>query len=276
MLGFVTGADGFIGTNVCKELTRRGWDAVGLTNDDGSMIDLRDGPAVVAAIEKARPDAIFHLGAVSGPMVAPDDPALTATVNCVGTIHVLEGARAAGTRRVVYAGSLSGYDGGDEHFRYPLTVYGATKRFGEMVTAMFGREEGNVGVTARIGAVYGKGRQTIEVLDQMVLDAREGRITYAPGALVPLISVRDVAATLVELAVMENPPEACDVVTETMTELALAELIAQAAGLSSDSIVAGDRKDDVTLPDWRRVIYPEFVINDRKTDKLPGALADLL
>ncbi len=276
MLGFVTGEDGFIGKSLSRELTEHGWEGRGLTQDDGTITDLRDGHAVVQAIVEARPDVVFHLAGVSGPMVAPDDPALVSDVNCTGTIHVLEGARAAGVRRVVYASSLSGFDGGDEHDSYPLTVYGATKRFGEMVTAIFGREEGNIGVSARISAVYGPERQTVEVLDRMLLDAREGKISYSPGAFVPLISVRDVASSLFQLATMDNPPLTCDLVTQMLTERSLAELVAAETGVDQANIVAGPRKDEVTLPNWRRAIYPEFLINDRKTEKIPASLRDLI
>lgn len=264
MRGFVTGADGFIGAALCDELESRGWEAIGLTAEDGGLIDLRDGESVVRKIVDVAPDVIFHLGAVSGPMVAPDDPALVAQVNCVGTVHVLEGARAAGVPRFIYASSLSALDGGNPDDAFPLTVYGATKRFGELVTGIFGREEGKVAVSARIGGVYGPGRRTIDTFDQMLLDARSGgQISYAPGAVAPMIAVEDVAASLYELAVMDKPPAVCDLVTQTVSERTMAEIVADAVGVDRSNVVPAARKDDVTLPYYARTIFPELVLERR-------------
>ena len=48
---------------------------------------------------------IFHLAAQADVRVSVADPVFDADVNLLGTLQVLEGARAAGAQRVVFAAS---------------------------------------------------------------------------------------------------------------------------------------------------------------------------
>ncbi len=67
------------------------------------------------------------------------DPMLDATVNAVGTVNVLEAARAAGSRKVVYAASGGTIYGAvdprdlpvkESHPQVPLSPYGVSKKVG--------------------------------------------------------------------------------------------------------------------------------------------------
>lgn len=260
----VTGADGFIGSRLCAELEGGGTTVtkLGLDPDLTEAIDLRSRSEVVAQIRTTKPDVVFHLGGVSGPLIAADDPALVAEVNCTGTLNVFEGARLAGAKRIVYASSISGFDGGSESNPQPLTVYGATKRFGEMVAEIYQRDWGIETISARIGSVYGPGRKTLDVTDQMLLQARrDRRVTYSPGAVVPLISVIDLVRALSKLGVEDHLPAQCDLVTETLTERQLAYKVAKTVGLSSSAVIAGDAKA-ATFSQWRRSSYSNLIFED--------------
>lgn len=258
----VTGADGFIGSRLCAELEAHGASVArfGLDPSVTEAIDLRSRTELADYMCAARPELVFHLGGVSGPMIAPDDPGLVAEVNCTGTLNVFEAARLARTKRIIYASSISGFDGGAENDPQPLTVYGATKRFGEMVAAIYRREWGMETTCARIGSVYGRGRETMDVTDNMLSQARrEGLVTYSPGAVVPLISVVDLVRTLTKVGSDEHPPESCDLVTETLTERQLALEVAQATGLSASAVIAGEEKPAMFWQ-WRRSSYPGLVL----------------
>src|ERR1700722_15094530 len=123
MKTLVTGGAGFIGSTLVDRLLAEGHqvDVV----DDLSMgrwnnladarsargcetsfhqLDVRS-PADVELISRRRPEVIFHLAAQSDVRVSVQRPVFDAEVNIIGTLRVLEGARAAGTGRIVFAGS---------------------------------------------------------------------------------------------------------------------------------------------------------------------------
>ena len=57
--------------------------------------------AVLAAVEAARPEVVFHLAGFSTVQVGLEDPVLTYSVNAIGTANVLEAIRQTGYTRAV-------------------------------------------------------------------------------------------------------------------------------------------------------------------------------
>lgn len=157
----VTGAAGFIGSHVCDALLQRGHDVLGVDNFDPfyeravkerNLESARRVPgfrfveADVAQdpIPMAGVDAVIHLGAKAGVRPSLDDPAAYAHANVTGTAHVLEAARRAGLRRVVFASSSSVYGdttpapfAEDHPAVEPISPYAATKRAGELLAHTF-------------------------------------------------------------------------------------------------------------------------------------------
>ncbi len=89
--------------------------------------------------ERQKPEVVFHLAAQSSVSISVSDPLLDATVNAVGTLNVLEAARAAGSRKVVYAASGGTIYGDidpsdlpvkESHSQHPLSPYGVSKKAG--------------------------------------------------------------------------------------------------------------------------------------------------
>jgi UDP-glucose 4-epimerase len=118
----VTGGAGFIGSNLAYALVARGDDVrvldnfstgrdenlAGLANKiDLRRGDLRDAETVAKAVQGV--EVVFHQGALPSVPRSVDDPMTTDQVNVTGTLHVLEAARRAGVRRVVFAASSSAY-----------------------------------------------------------------------------------------------------------------------------------------------------------------------
>lgn len=239
MIALVTGETGFIGGALTDVLRASGAQVHGLcsTGVASDHTDICDAEAVKEVVACIRPEVVFHLAGVSGPMVAPTAPAHVTTVNCVGTVNVLEAARSAGVSRFVYASSVSGFDSGQADDPQPSTVYGATKRFGETVVGQYGRESDLTVTSTRIGSVFGAGRKTVDVLDRMLKQGRSGQsISYRKGAVVPLIHVSDCARYLAALGQLASPPPVCDLVTQMLSERALATMVAEALGLASREV----------------------------------------
>src|SRR6185436_4636202 len=121
--------------------------------------DLTDGPSLVRAC--AEVEVVYHIAATYREAGQPD--AAYRAINVEGTRHVLEGATAAGTRRVVHC-STGGVHGHIEHppaneeapFR-PGDIYQATKLEGEDVARAAARETGMEVVIARPTGIYGPG-----------------------------------------------------------------------------------------------------------------------
>jgi nucleoside-diphosphate-sugar epimerase len=169
----VTGAAGFIGRSIAAALLARGESVRGIDNfitgkrsnlaglEGMEFIegDLADPGVCARACEGV--EVVFHEAALASVPRSVADPVST-NVNCVdATLNVLVAARAAGVRRVVYAGSSSAY--GDtptlpkheEMKPSPISPYAVAKLAGEQYLASFTRVYGLETVTLRYFNVFG-------------------------------------------------------------------------------------------------------------------------
>lgn len=117
----VTGAAGFIGSNVCDRLLADGHEVVALDDlSRGRMENLADAqqssafsferfdvtdPALTGLLERLRPEVVAHLAAQIDVRVSVADPLLDIRLNVLGTVNLLEAAHRAGTRKVVFTSS---------------------------------------------------------------------------------------------------------------------------------------------------------------------------
>jgi GDP-4-dehydro-6-deoxy-D-mannose reductase len=143
MSDVVTGAGGFAGRALVRELAARGRHVVAWCRDakhehelrelgarDVHVFDIADEGALVRALERAAPTRVFHLAALASPRACAADPALAHAIN-VDVVRRLLGAVARGTRTVivssaaVYAPSARALD--EDAPLAPRGVYGATK-----------------------------------------------------------------------------------------------------------------------------------------------------
>jgi UDP-glucose 4-epimerase len=168
----VTGGAGFIGSHVTDALVERGDDVVVLDDlstgkranlHEGArfvQVDVRDADAMGAAFADARPEACFHLAAQADLRVSVARPVFDAEVNLIGTINVLEAARAADAP-VVFSSTGGAIYGeceepaGEDSPRLPLAPYGASKLAGEEYLATWSRLYGASHAALRYGNVYG-------------------------------------------------------------------------------------------------------------------------
>ncbi|HEY2053620.1 MAG TPA: NAD-dependent epimerase/dehydratase family protein, partial [Solirubrobacterales bacterium] len=180
MRSLVTGGAGFIGSNLVDALLARG-DEVTIVDDlsTGRMqnieaalsagaalveLDVRDRPALSAAVEAASPEVLFHLAAQIDVRVSIADPAFDASINVGGTANVLEAVRAAAVPRLVFAstgGAIYGEGEGrtlplpEDAVLAPFSPYGQGKQAAELYLALYGRLYGVSSVCLRLGNVYG-------------------------------------------------------------------------------------------------------------------------
>jgi UDP-glucose 4-epimerase len=170
----VTGGAGFIGSHITTALVKRGENvrvlddlSTGFADNLQSVIkelefvegDVVDSQTVAAAVKGV--DCIFHQAALASVPMSIDNPMETNRVCVNGTLNVLNQARQAGVRRVVYAASSSVYgDSPDSPKRedacpMPLSPYAAAKAAGELYCKSFFHSYGLETVGLRYFNVFG-------------------------------------------------------------------------------------------------------------------------
>jgi UDP-glucose 4-epimerase len=152
---FVTGGAGFIGSTLVDRLLAEGHQVDVVDNlSTGSLANLADARKspvgrmtfhhidirsadLGEAMKRARPEVVYHLAAQADVRVSVADPVFDAEVNVLGSLRVLEGARAAGARKVVFASSGGTIYGDpdpadlpvkESHPQRPVSPYGVAKK----------------------------------------------------------------------------------------------------------------------------------------------------
>ena len=125
--------------------------------------DLAD-PREVAILAATHPiDGCIHAAAVPNDQLARPDPGATFAANIAATQNLLELARQHGWRRFVLVSTGSVFQRESDLARKipedappsPVTVYGSTKRCGELLTSMYRHEYRLSAATVRISWIYG-------------------------------------------------------------------------------------------------------------------------
>ena len=182
MRALVTGGAGFIGSTLVDRLLAEGHpvDVVDdlSTGTLGNLADARGDRShelkvhqvdirsseVVDLLVRRRPEVVFHLAAQTDVQQSLDRPAHDASINVVGSTNVLEGARAAGARKIVFASSGRAIYGvptpselpvRESQPQLPLSPHGVSKKaVGDLLgayRALYGLEF----VTLALADVYG-------------------------------------------------------------------------------------------------------------------------
>ena len=149
----VTGGAGFIGSTLVDRLLAEGHTVDVVDNlSTGSLanvaearlsgtgqfhfhqLDVRS-PDLAGLMGRRKPDVVYHLAAQADVRVSVADPVLDADINVLGSLRVLEAARAAGARKVVFASSGGTIYGDVEQLpikesqpQRPLSPYGVAKK----------------------------------------------------------------------------------------------------------------------------------------------------
>jgi UDP-glucose 4-epimerase len=165
----VTGAAGFIGSNLCDRLLAEGFAVTGV--DDLSCGVLEQVPAGVDFVQRdvrapglevvlRGAAAVFHLAAKNCISDCQQDPVATASINVGGTVGVLEACRQAGVRRFIHAETSALYEGVEifptpEDEVAPRSVYAVSKAAARGFVDAAVRHHGLQATGLRYFCVYG-------------------------------------------------------------------------------------------------------------------------
>jgi UDP-glucose 4-epimerase len=267
MRALVTGGAGFIGSHLVDALLARGEEVHVLDNlATGSPanlasaaelhdLDIRD-DALEQVVEQVRPEVVFHLAAQADVGTSVERPLFDADVNVLGTVRVLEAARAIDAR-VVFTSSGGAIYGEcerparEDDEAEPLSPYAASKLAGEGYLGTWNRLHGTSHVTCRLGNVYGP-RQlptleggVIAIFLDRLRDGRETEIFGDGSQTRDFVYVGDVVGAL--LAAAASPATGIFNVGSGIatTVLELHRLCAEAAGVEQEPRFSDARPGDL-------------------------------
>jgi UDP-glucose 4-epimerase len=171
----VTGGAGFIGSHIVDAFVAAGHDVVVVDNLHTGhrenvnpkarfyKLDIRDADGLKRLLEEEKPSVISHQAALADVRGSLREPALYAEANVIGTLNLLEAARAAGSVRKLLFASTGGAIYGDPAELpatescppHPLDPYGASKLSCEHFIETYRHNYGLDYCILRYGNIYG-------------------------------------------------------------------------------------------------------------------------
>lgn len=181
----VTGAAGFIGSQLARKLLDQGEQVVGLDNlndyydvqlkrdrithligDDANFefveMDLADRPGIAKLFADHGFDFVVNLGAQAGVRYSLENPHAYVDSNIVGFVNILEGCRHNKVKHLVFASSSSVYGANTampfsvhHNVDHPMSMYAATKKANELMAHSYSQLYGLPATGLRFFTVYG-------------------------------------------------------------------------------------------------------------------------
>lgn len=236
----ITGGSGFIGVNLAIKLLELGHE-VSIYDLQANPLNLGENGGGIAWIKgnvlereelersfhKSSADVVVHLAALRN-NDSQQKPYLAHSVNSTGLVNVLEAARIAAVKRVVYASSVAIY-GSAAYYRslgldpfcvkewmpaQPYNVYGATKLYNEQMAKQYMEIYGFKTVGLRVSIVVGPGKKagskTSEFNDiiEAPVRKRAASISSYGDQKVNIIFVDDVVQGFVRACMAEGVEQA--------------------------------------------------------------------
>ena len=266
MRALVTGADGFVGQWLVRELLRGNTAVTGMIRTatpalttlepalankvEWRCCDLGDPHALQSLVADSKPEAVFHLAAQSSVPQSQRDPITTVETNVLGTVRLLEAIRrGAEQATVVVVGSSDAYGtvsddelplSEDAPLR-PNNAYASSKAAAEIIALQFARSGFVRAVATRSFNHTGPGQSShfaVSSFAKQIAAAKQGDGSreIVVGDLSPrrdICDVRDAAAAYVRLAQAGSVGQVYNVCSgrdHSMREIV--EELAEIAGIS--------------------------------------------
>ena len=180
----VTGAAGFIGSELCIKLLKHGYDVVGVDNHNDYYdqalkearlhrhakhpnynhlrLDISDRQNLEKAFSDHKPQRVVNLAAQAGVRYSIENPHTYVQSNIVGYMNILECCRHHEVEHLVYASSSSVYGANTtmpfsvhDNVDHPLSIYAASKKSNELMAHTYSHLYGLPTTGLRFFTVYG-------------------------------------------------------------------------------------------------------------------------
>lgn len=268
----VTGAGGFVGTNLVRALLKRG-DEVHAMVHAGSThsrladireqltlheIEMADRDAVAGVIERVAPEEVYHLAHYGGNRGQNDAPQVRRVI-IEGTAALYEAcARMNSMPVIVHTGSSSEYGAKKEAMREdmapePITEYGVAKLWATLYGEYLRREKGMSITTLRLFSVYGPYESEARLFPAVTIAFLKGTAPSLsnPETVRDFVYVEDVVEAL--LLAARRPYGIYNIGTGIETTLhRTVEGIEKEVGVSLPLVWGGDAgRGAIDLTTWR-------------------------
>lgn len=239
----VTGAAGFLGSQVTHRLLERGDDVVALVrpaSDLGRLEDVRANLDVrgldLAAgdsVAIGSVDCVLHLAAAG--VAGADDDGTIVAANVLGTLRALELATASRAETFLYCGSCFEYGPGERHREddplQPISAYGASKAGGWLLAQAYGVEHHLAVTGVRPFTVYGPGESASRLVPSLCIGVARGEpVELTEGTQTRDFVFVDDAVDAILLASAARIPRTFNVCTGSSSSVR--ELAAEIAALA--------------------------------------------
>jgi len=170
MRALVTGAEGFLGANLCRALIAQGHEvtATSLSRNKHTSLnalqvdcrveygDVTDADFVNRVISSSEADVVFHLAAVSIVKIASASPSLALKTNIMGTLNVLDTCKRLGIKALIASsdkayGDHDGLPYTESMSLRPTGAYEVSKTCADHIGMLYGA------IVVRCANLYGKG-----------------------------------------------------------------------------------------------------------------------
>jgi dihydroflavonol-4-reductase len=218
MTVLVTGGSGVVGGALIRHLVADGVSVRGLSRTAASdellaamgaspvRGDILDRPSLDGAVDGV--DLVYHVAGINQ-MCVPDSSAMVAA-NVEGSLYVIEAARSAGVRRVVYTssaatlGEAKGVVGTETvpHRGWYLSEYERSKHLAELAVMA---ETGIEIVSVNPSSVQGPGRAT--GTGKIILDLARGKLPFLVDTRLSIVDIDDCARGHIAAAARGVPGE---------------------------------------------------------------------
>jgi len=189
----VTGATGFIGTNLTRALLSRGYKVHILCRPSSNIwrledikdkiilhhIDILDKASLNSTSEKIFPSYIFHLAAYGAYPRRQTDSKKIHDINVTGTANLLEATKSIPYKCFINTGSSSEYGPSSLPMKetdklYPNTDYGISKATATLLCQKFAQDNQKPVITLRPFAVYGYYEEAFRLIPHLILNCLRG------------------------------------------------------------------------------------------------------
>jgi UDP-glucose 4-epimerase len=265
----VTGGAGFIGSHLADALLARG-DEVAVVDDLSAgragrlhedavlhKLSIAEAASLVAVMSDVRPELVCHLAAQIDVRASVAAPAADAAANVVGTVNVLEAARAAGARVLFCStgGALYGRDAPipslEDVLPLPESPYGVAKQCAEQYVDLYNRLHGTTHAVLRLSNVYGPRQDpagesgVIPIFCSRILSGEPPTIFGDGRQTRDYVYVKDAVAAFLAAADRGRPGTWNIGSGREVSVLELASVIGSAAGLPVEPVFAPARRGEL-------------------------------
>ncbi len=238
---FVTGATGFVGSNIVSKLVQEGWQVDVVTRPSSDLEKLGaflsrlnvceyDGDVftMIDLMERRKPDVVFHVASLflSDHDAGQIDRLINS--NIVFGVHLLEAMSKVGVRDIVNTGtSWEHYN--NKHYS-PVNLYAATKRAFWDLLQFYVEARGIRAITLKLFDTYGPNDIRPKLLNKLIKGADvKGDFAMSPGKQkIDLVHITDVVEAYMIAAkkLLAGEVEGCrDYFVKTGTSITIQDLV---------------------------------------------------